>query len=300
MCPPGYKGDFCDIPDCRNNKLPDANGNCVCAQPGQTNQYIDALCTYRWCGPAGNRVCLGGACICICDDRQGVYINPTTGNCTLPVCGSHSTFDVASLGCVCDAGYVKDTSVPLQPCVRTCGTHGTYNAIAGACVCDVNHFGADCEFDTTAFVQRLLAPGTTVTLPNGIVVEAASEAAFVGSEAQIGSPAPSATVQVVLFDPLPDPLSYQEDAENAIRNSIPGYTIVYDDLLDLVHVQSGLDPVSASAGQPEVSEIIVEVPESDSTLSASYYAVSVAAIAATAVAGAIIVATYAIALTHNV
>lgn len=296
VCPPGFKGDICDIPDCNNNKLPDASGNCACASRGQTNQYMDSRCTYRWCGPAGNRVCIGGACICICDDRQGVYVDPITGNCTLPVCGPHSTWSVALATCVCEEGFVKDTSVPLQPCVRACGANGVYNSIAGACVCKANYVGQNCEFDVVAIFQSLVPIGSApVTLPNGIVVQPTQSQT---QELQLGESAPSALVQVVLFDPFPDPISYQEDAENLIRTKFPGYTLLWSDLTDLVQQQSG----GVAASDPSavvITERIVQTVESDDSLSTSYYVAAALVVAVLATAGSIIVATYVIAIQQN-
>lgn len=294
VCQPGWKGALCDVPDCNNNKLPDAAGNCACARAGEVNQYMDNRCTYRWCGPAGNRVCIGGACICICDDRRGVYLDPVTGNCTLPVCGTHATYSVALGTCVCDAGYTKDTSVPLQPCVRDCGANGVYNSIAGACTCLNNRFGANCEFDTVAFVQRLVTT-QAIVLPNGIVVSPTDTYA---GEVQIGDPAPTARVQVVLFDPLPDPISYQEDAENAIRNSIPGYTILWTDVNDLVQTQSGL-PTASGPESVVISTTTVQVDAFDGSLSFGYYVTSVAIISTIVIGGIVIFATNAIAITQN-
>lgn len=292
VCPPGYKGDLCDVPDCNNNKLPDSSGSCVCASPGQTNQYMDPLCTYRWCG-LGNRVCILGACMCICDDRRGVYLDPVTGNCTVPVCGPHASWSIASVSCACDRGYVKDTSVPLEPCIRDCGPYGTYNSISGSCICAPNYFGADCEYSTVAFIQPLIKQA--VTLPNGIVVEPIDAV----TELRIASQNPPvAVVQVVLFDPFPDAISYQEDAERALRQRYPGYRVIYGDLSDLVLTQGGRslpsDPTNVVLGN-----VTLEVARFDNTLSSGGYAVSVAMIAIIAVLALAQVATYVIAIQYN-
>ena len=296
VCQPGFQGAVCDQLKCGNNKNVDATGACVCAPAGQINQYIDPLCNYRWCGAAGSRVCIGSMCICICNDRLGSYLDPVTGNCTIPICGAHASFSAATAACVCDAGYEFDTAVPLRPCVRDCGPYGTYNSITGTCVCAADYFGTNCEFSTVAFLQPLLpaAALAAATLPSGATVEASADAA----ELQIATPAPAAIINVVLVDPLPWAISYQEDAERAIRQSIQGYETLYVDLVDHVREQGGLalttDPASIT-----LANVSVTVADVDNALAAGIYYTQIALQSVTAVLGTLTVALVTVAVRFN-
>jgi len=293
VCQPGFMGPLCDQLKCANNKNVDASGACVCANKGQTNQYMDPLCTYRWCGP-GSRVCIGGNCFCVCDDRKGSYRDPVTGNCTIPICGFQATFDLGTGACVCIPGFTKDLSVPLQPCVRDCGPYGTYNAASGACVCQPTYFGTNCEFSTVAFLQPVISK--PVTLPNGIVVEPLVEPT---PEQRIALPTPSAQVQVVLVDPLPWSISYQEDAERAIRQTIQGYETLYVDVVDAVLDQGGL-PLSTDPGAVVIGDVVLESPQLDTSLSTAASALQTTMITATAIMGALTVVFVLLALRYNV
>jgi hypothetical protein len=295
VCQPGFQGAVCDQLKCGNNKNVDATGACVCAPPGQVNQYIDALCNYRWCSVAGSRVCIGSMCICICDDRLGSYLDPVTGNCTIPICGAHASFDTTTLACVCDAGYAFDTSVPLRPCVRDCGPYGTYNSISGTCVCLADYFGDNCEFSTVAFLQPLVPATLAIaTLPSGATVEANAGA----PELQIATPMPGAIINVVLVDPLPWAISYQETVERDIRFRYQGYETLYVDLVDHVLEQGGL-PTTTDPAAIAVANLTVVSPELDGAVASDIYYTQIALQSTTAVLGVLTVALVTVAIRFN-
>ena len=250
QCSPGYTGDRCDIPICGNNVLPDADGVCHCGE-----NYMDALCLYRWCGPYGS--VFPGTRTCLCRPKTGAVLDPITGNCTLPVCGPHASWNIDSQTCVCASGYFKNTSEPLQPCVHyDCGAHGTFNSYVGGCVCEPNWIGALCDTDVVAFVQPLIR--TPINLPNGIIVYPTDVNTI--SEELLLPGAPGAIVQIVLRDPYPLPISYEEDAIRAITHYIPGYTILYEDLVDTVSDHAGLPMTN-----DPLNTIVYDVPSSNTT-----------------------------------
>jgi hypothetical protein len=263
-CPPGYQGDRCDEPVCGNNVVPDANGKCNCNE-----NYMDELCMYRWCGPYGSVI--PGTRICICRPNTGAVLDPISGNCTLPVCGVHSSWKIDAQECICDSGYTKNTSEPLQPCVHfDCGPHGQFNSYAGGCVCDSNWIGAKCDLDVVAFLQPVITQ--PIVLPNGVVVNPTN---IIENDPNLLEGAPGAIVQVVLRDPYPLPISYEEEAVRAITQNIPGYTVLWQDLDDLVQDHGGsptsLDPTRI----PVVDTVDVTLGAFDNTVDTKAYITSV-------------------------
>jgi hypothetical protein len=283
-CQPGYTGDRCDVPVCGNNVVPDTNGKCRCNE-----NYMDELCLYRWCGPYGS--VWPGTRDCVCRPGTGAVLDPITHNCTLPVCGPHATWNIDLQQCVCYPGYYKNTSESLQPCVHdSCGTHGVFNSYVGGCVCDSGWFGILCDLDVVAFVQPLVSQ--PITLPNGLTVVPVPTATEPLLEA-----APGAIVQVVLRDPYPLPISYEEDAVRAITQNIPGYTVLWEDLDDLVKDHAG-QPGALDVTQIQVTSTVSYADLYDNHMSAGVYTASAVLISTIGIAGAGIVYSVIISSLH--
>lgn len=274
-CSPGYAGERCDEPVCGDNVLPNADGTCTCNE-----NFMDPLCLYRWCGPYGS--VFPGTRDCICRPLTGAVLDPLTHNCTLPVCGAHSSWSIDQQECVCDVGFVKNMSEPLQPCVHyECSEHGIFNSYAGGCVCDSGWFGTYCELDVTAFLQPIIRQ--PILLPNGVIVSPIPE-----QPEQVLPGPPGAIVQVVLRDPYPLPISYEEDAVTAITKFIPGYTILWEDLDDLVKDHAGL-PAALDPTNIEVKTVYSDKDTYDNSVSMGVYITNVALIATISAMGLAVV-----------
>jgi hypothetical protein len=131
--------------------------------------------------------------------------------------------------------------------------------------------GALCDIDVVAFLRSVVKQ--TITLPNGAII---TPTTFTEGEVLLPG-APGAIVQVVLRDPFPLPISYEEDAVRDITQYIPGYTILYEDLVDLVNDHAGLPATLDPSNIPIVTVQAGESPY-DNTVSTPVYIANLALI----------------------
>merc|ERR1711871_1788221 len=143
FCNPGWKGEDCSAPACKNDCGGPKRG--VCVKSGQ------CYCMSGWEGPSclsrscpndcsGHGVCNNGTCVCEgnfagsrCDQVACLKLNGVqcagNGHCVSVLDKSFKAV------CQCDTDYVGD-NCETKNCPKGCSGHGLCHQPSGKCLCD--------------------------------------------------------------------------------------------------------------------------------------------------------------------